>query len=117
MKCHLIQAALQHVSESFGMNSLMRVFLYVSDGDVSLAGTLLELAKHLLGIENMAVILLNENHEVTPMATGFITPGAKSRAHGSKQWLLVPSLDQTVIVEDTFQDPRQVMRSIEPSTA
>ncbi|CAL5218359.1 g22 [Coccomyxa viridis] len=69
-------------------------------------GTLLELATQLLGVENMAVILLDGNHEVTPLATGFITPGARSRTHGGKQWLLVPSLGQPVIVEDTLQDPR-----------
>ncbi len=76
------------------------------------AGTLLELATQLLGVENMAVILLDGNHEVTPLATGFITPGARSRTHGGKQWLLVPSLGQPVIVEDTLQDPRQVVPTI-----
>ena len=70
-------------------------------------GTLLELATHLLGIETMAVTLLDGKREVTLVATPCITLEAASPATGSCRWVLVPTLHHMVIVEDTLADPRQ----------
>lgn len=71
------------------------------------SGTLLELATQLLGIETMAVTLLDGNREVTRVATGFINLEATSKAPGSCRWVLLPTSHHMVIVEDTLRNPRQ----------